>query len=111
MGELLWAWRASKARGEAKDARRYCLDEMGELLQQAYDAKWALWALMNGPDNALNLNAVDLDEFAEVQAADHFYEILRAMVEGAGLHVRPYPEAPARRGEETERHRVEERAA
>jgi transcriptional regulator with XRE-family HTH domain len=89
MEGLLSAWRTSKARGEVQDARRDYLDEMGELLQQAYDAEWALWALISGPTNALDLNAVDPDEFTELQAADRFYVDLWRMVQRAeGLSIR-----------------------
>lgn len=89
MEGLLSAWGISRARGEAQDARRDYLDEMGELLQEAYDAEWALWALMSGSDNALNLYAVDQDEFTELQAADRFYVDLWRMVQRAeGLRIR-----------------------
>lgn len=89
MNELLSAWRASKERGEPSDERRGLRATMGELLQQAYDAEWALWALMSGADSALNLNAVDLDDFEELQAADRFYVDLWRMVQRAeGLSIR-----------------------
>jgi transcriptional regulator with XRE-family HTH domain len=90
MEEALSAWRASKERGEPSDERRGLRATMGELLQQAYDAEWALWALMSGADNALNLNAVDLDDFKELQEADRFYVDLWRMVQRAeGLSIRP----------------------
>jgi hypothetical protein len=121
MGELLWAWRASKARGEDYAVRRDYLDAIGELLQEACDTETALLrnlevGLAAGDREAAERLAagekeVDNPGFEKYIEAHHFYEILRAMVEGAGLHVRPDPEAPARRSEETERHLVEERVA
>jgi XRE family transcriptional regulator of biofilm formation len=81
MEEALSAWRASKERGEAPDARREYREEMGALLQQAYDAETALLEALADP--------LDLDEFAEVQTADWVYWRLRAMVtEGTGLSIR-----------------------
>ena len=81
MEEALSAWRASKERGEAPDARREYREEMGALLQQAYDAETALLKALADP--------LDLDEFAEVQTADWVYWRLRAMVtEGTGLSIR-----------------------
>jgi transcriptional regulator with XRE-family HTH domain len=81
MEEALSAWRASKERGEAPDARRGYREEMGALLQQAYDAETALLEALADP--------LDLDEFAEVQKADSFYWRMRALVtEGTGLSIR-----------------------
>ena len=81
MEEALSAWRASKERGEAPDARREYREEMGALLQQAYDAETALLEALADP--------LDRDEFAEVQTADWVYWRLRAMVtEGTGLSIR-----------------------
>jgi transcriptional regulator with XRE-family HTH domain len=81
MEEALSAWRASKERGEGPDARREYREEMGALLQQAYDAETALLEALADPP--------DLDEFAEVQTAERVYWRLRAMVtEGTGLSIR-----------------------
>ena len=121
MGELLWAWRTSKARGATPDVRRGYLDEMGEFLQAAYDAETALFrnleaGLAAGDREAADRLAAGEKEvpnpgFEEFREASHFYGALRAMVEEAGLHVRRDPEAPTYRSEETERHRVEESEA
>jgi excisionase family DNA binding protein len=99
MGELLWAWHTSKARSEAKDARRAYLGEMGELLDDAQAAETALLLnleaglaagdreaaerLTAGEKNVLNPG------FEEFREASHFYGALRQMVEGAGLSIRP----------------------
>ncbi len=84
--ELLAAWRASKARGEDSGARRAALDEMGELLQQAYDTETALFRTLGGP---LNLATVGLDEFAELQAADRLYvDLWRMVARTSGLSIR-----------------------
>lgn len=77
--ELLSSWRASKERGEPYDARRNYLDEMRNLLQRAYDAETALISALADP--------LDLDEFAELQAADRFYVELWRLVQDAGLSV------------------------
>jgi len=85
MEYALAAWRESKERGEGSDARRAYLDEMGELLQRAYDAVRAVWNALT--TNRLDL--VDLDEFTELQGADRFYVDLWRMVQGeAGLSIR-----------------------
>jgi transcriptional regulator with XRE-family HTH domain len=83
--ELLASWRESKERVEPLDARRGYLGKMAELLQDAYDAETALFRMLGDP---LDLATVDLDEFAELQAASRFYGELRGLVEGAGLHIR-----------------------
>jgi transcriptional regulator with XRE-family HTH domain len=86
MEELLSSWRASKERGEPPEARRGYLDEMGGLLQQAYDAETVLMGALARP---LDLAEVDLDEFAQLQTAGWFYSQLRALVtEGTGLSIR-----------------------
>jgi excisionase family DNA binding protein len=80
IGELLSAWQASKDRGEDPGERRPYLDEIGELLQEAYDAERALVAALSGPQI--------VDQWPEVQAADRFYIELWRLVEGAGLSIR-----------------------
>jgi transcriptional regulator with XRE-family HTH domain len=86
MEELLSLWRASKERGDSLEARRGYLDEMGGLLQQAYDAETVLMGTLARP---LNLAEVDLDEFAQLQTAGWFYgELRRLVTEGAGLSIR-----------------------
>jgi transcriptional regulator with XRE-family HTH domain len=109
--ELLAAWHESKERGEDSDARRAYLDEIGELLQHAYDAEMALWSALR----TNRLDQVDLEEFAEVQAADRLYLELFRLVETAGLSVRPdgaQEGEPAQAGQpEAEAHTVEESEA
>jgi transcriptional regulator with XRE-family HTH domain len=106
--ELLAAWRESKERGEGSNARRAYLDEMGELLQRAYDAVMALWSALT--TNRLDL--VDLDEFAELQAADRFYGDLFRLVRSAELSIRTdgaQQGEPVQAGQpEVEAHTVEE---
>jgi len=77
--ELLAAWRASKRRGEDSSARRPYLDEMGELLQEAYDAESALFNALYEPHLA--------EQWPEVQTADRFYVRLWHLVQGAGLSI------------------------
>jgi hypothetical protein len=105
MKELLAAWRESKEREELASARRKCLDEMGELLQEAYDAEAAFWRT-----SSRGLTAAQLPD---VQAASRFYGELCGMIEGARLHIR---RETAQEGEtaqqgQSEMHSVEERAA
>ena len=96
MEEALASWRKSKKRGEASTARRAYLDEMGELLQRAYNAETAL--LQNFPPEmtprareAAEQAAgewIPDPEWEEVREASRFYGALLEMVQGAGLHVR-----------------------
>jgi transcriptional regulator with XRE-family HTH domain len=111
MENALASWQESKERGESPDARRDYLDEMGELLQRAYDAVMALWSALT--TNRLDL--VDLDEFAEVQAADRFHGDLFRLVRSAGLSILAddvQQEEPAQAGQpEVEAHTVGETEA
>ena len=105
MKNALASWHASKARGDASDARRAYLDEIGKLLQQAYQSETALAPALDAP-----LHLVNLDEFAELQAASRFYGELRGMVEGAGLiiHTGGAQEGEVAQAEQTAIHTVEE---
>jgi transcriptional regulator with XRE-family HTH domain len=78
--ELLAAWHASKERGEALDARRAYLDEMGELLQEAYDARPTLF-------QAMSYERLP-EQWPELGEADKFYRELWSLVESAGLSIR-----------------------
>jgi excisionase family DNA binding protein len=80
MEGLLSAWRESKERGENPTKRRTYLDEMGRLLQQAYDARPTLF-------EATSWEAL-ADQWPEVQKADEFYRELWRLVEAAKLHIR-----------------------
>ncbi len=86
--ELLAAWYASKERGEDSGTRRAYLDEMGELLQRAYDAEMALLAALYEPRIA--------EQWPEVQVADRFYVQLWRLVQGAGLSIYTGADAVAR---------------
>lgn len=78
--ELLALWRESKEREEDAAERRAYLDEMGELLQQAYDARPTLFEAMSYERLA--------DQWPELQTADEFYRELWHLVQGAGLSIR-----------------------
>lgn len=78
--KLLASWTESKDRDEEPLERRPYLDEIGTLLQRAYDAEAALVSALGSP--------LDPGEFAEVQAADRFYTALWRRVEEAGLSIR-----------------------
>jgi transcriptional regulator with XRE-family HTH domain len=78
--ELLALWEESKDREEDPAERRPYLDEMGELLQQAYDARPTLFQAMSYERWP--------EQWPEVQAADSFYGELWQLVEMAGLRIR-----------------------
>ena len=107
MESLLSAWRESRRESKEHDAttRRRYLDEMGELLQQAYDAETALWRALAGELRA--------DEWPELQAASRFYGELCGMVEGTGLHIRTEgaQQGESAPQEQAESHTIEERPA
>jgi transcriptional regulator with XRE-family HTH domain len=97
--ELLAAWHASKKRGEDSSARRAYLDEMGELLQRAYDAEMALLEALYEPRIA--------EQWPEVQTADRFYVELWHLVQGAGLSIRTGTSEDAQDGEGVQERRPE----
>jgi transcriptional regulator with XRE-family HTH domain len=78
--ELLALWRESKDRKENPAKRQPYLDELGELLQQAYDAGTALLEALSWPRLA--------EQWPEVQAADSFYGELWKRVAMADLSIR-----------------------
>jgi excisionase family DNA binding protein len=78
--ELLALWRESKDRKEDPAKRRAYLDEMGELLQDAYDARPTLLQAMSYQRFA--------DQWPELQKADRFYVELWHLVQGRGLNIR-----------------------
>jgi excisionase family DNA binding protein len=80
---LLSSWHESRERGESSAARRGYLAEIGELLDEAYNAEMALKSALTD-----RLDLVDLDEFAELQAADRFYVELFNLVQRAELSIR-----------------------
>jgi transcriptional regulator with XRE-family HTH domain len=77
---LLSAWGESKERGEDPAERRPYLDEIRELLQEAYDARPTLFEATSWERLA--------DQWPEVQEADEFYRDLWRLVESAGLSIR-----------------------
>lgn len=93
----LSAWRLAKEEGSSEQERRQYLDEVGEILQEAYDAeKDLLRNAQDGldsmgvlppenPDDAYAPNAY----WEEVREASRLYGELMGMVQGAGLYVRP----------------------
>jgi excisionase family DNA binding protein len=78
--ELLALWRESKVREEDSAERRPYLDEIGELLQDAYDATKTLLQAMSSQRIA--------DQWPELQKADRFYVELWHLVQGTGLNIR-----------------------
>jgi excisionase family DNA binding protein len=78
--ELLALWRESKDREEDSAERRPYLDEIGELLQDAYDATKTLLQAMSSQSIA--------DQWPELQKADRFYVELWHLVQGRGLNIR-----------------------
>ncbi len=84
MQELLSSWRESKERGEPSDARQGLRAAMGELLQEALDARSALQENASVPalDN-IPLDRIPIHEWEEIAEADRFYLALVDMVLGA----------------------------
>jgi excisionase family DNA binding protein len=118
MWNALSEWRASKKRGESYDARRKYLDEMGNLLQEAYGAYTALgWAYVQASITQGGSEAsVPSYLGEESEKANDFYVELFGMVREAKLTISRDPDAgAARRAEkpqpEVRPHAVEEPAA
>jgi len=97
MWKALPGWRASKRRGEPDAARRKYLDEMGNLLQEAYGAYTALGnayiqaALTQGGSEA----SVPSYLREQTQAANDFYVEMFGLVRSAGLTIRTGTDATA----------------
>ena len=97
MWRALSEWRASKQRGETYAARRKYLDEMGNLLQDAYGDYLALGnaymeaALTQGGSEA----PVPRDLQKKTQAAHDFYVEMFGLVRSAGLSIRTGADAAA----------------
>jgi excisionase family DNA binding protein len=104
MWRALSEWRASKQRGETYAARRKYLDEMGNLLQDAYGAYLALGnaymeaALTQGGSEA----PVPRDLQKKTQAAHDFYVEMFGLVRSAGLSIRTGDDAAAAKQEAAE---------
>jgi transcriptional regulator with XRE-family HTH domain len=80
VSELLARWQESKDREEDPAERRPYLDDIGKILQEAYDAERALVRALSEPHI--------VDQWPELQEADRFYIELWRLVEGAGLSIR-----------------------
>jgi transcriptional regulator with XRE-family HTH domain len=97
MWKALSEWHASKNRGEPNATRRKYLDEMGNLLQEAYGAYLALGnayikaALTQGGSEA----SVPSYLAEETQAANDFYVEMFGLVRSAGLSIRTDADAAA----------------
>lgn len=114
MPQLLAAWRASKERGEPSAARGGYLDEMGDLLQQAYDAVTALGHALSEAGRVTLSEVRIVEQWPELVKADRFYIELRHLVNDAGLTIRTGADESAREQGEAEMRppgRVEERNA
>jgi transcriptional regulator with XRE-family HTH domain len=97
MWKGLSEWRASKKRGEPYATRRKYLDEMGDLLQEVYDADVSLGeayieaALTQGGSDASGPSFLR----KESRAMSHFYGELFGLVNSAGLGIRTGNDAAA----------------
>ena len=78
--ELMAFWRQSKNRKEDPAERRAYLDEMGELLQAAYDVRPTLF-------QAMSYQRLP-EQWPELGEADQFYRDLWDLVQSAGLSIR-----------------------
>jgi transcriptional regulator with XRE-family HTH domain len=78
--QLLASWRESKNREEDPAKRRPYLDEIGEILQGAYDARPTLFQAMTYESLA--------EQWPELQKADEFYRELWHLVQSEGLSIR-----------------------
>jgi excisionase family DNA binding protein len=91
MWKALSEWRASKSRGEPYATRRKCLDEMGNLLQEVYDAdvelgRAYLAAALTTKGGSEASGPRYLRQ--ESRATGHFYGELLGLVKSARLSVR-----------------------
>jgi transcriptional regulator with XRE-family HTH domain len=91
MWKALSGWRASKQRGEPYATRREYLDEMGNLLQEVYDADGALgWAYIEAALTTQGGSEASGPSYLREQSrtTGHFYGELLGLVKSAGLSVR-----------------------
>jgi hypothetical protein len=102
MWKALSGWRASKQRGEPYAVRREYLDEMGNLLQEVYDADVALgqayieaaWLTQGGSEASVPSYLQE-----ESRTTGHFYGELLGLVKNARLSVRTGDDAAAAKQE------------
>jgi len=85
MEELLSSWRSRRD--------RQALREMGQLLQEAYDARNALQVNASDNPGKLDLSTNPNLAWEEISEADRLYLALVDMVLGAGLRIRHEPKA------------------
>jgi transcriptional regulator with XRE-family HTH domain len=98
MWKALSGWRASKKRGEPYATRRKYLDEMGNLLQEAYDANEAVgWAYVQAAIKQSSAAPLPAYLREESGAATDFYVGLWRLVQDAGLAIRTGDDATAAR--------------
>jgi transcriptional regulator with XRE-family HTH domain len=101
MEEVLLRWHTSTAQGESYEVRRIHLDNMGEVLQEAYNVARLL------TETFFHNWTLSLD-WEEARAADLFYWDLVGMIEGEeGLSVRREKQTSSV-DQALEQHRVEE---
>lgn len=114
MWKTLSEWRASKGRGEPYATRRQYLDEMGNLLQEVYDADDALgWAYIeaaSSPTWAAGSDA-NVPSYLREQSREttQFYGELLGLVRGARLSVLTGEDAAAAKQHATEHAQSETR--
>jgi excisionase family DNA binding protein len=90
MWRALSEWRASKQRGEPYATRRKYLDEMGNLLQEVYDADRAVgWAYIQAANRTKGGSEASFPSYLQEEArkTGHFYGELRGLVKSAGLSI------------------------
>ncbi len=103
MEEALSGWRASKGRREPYAARREYLDEMGTILEEAYDADAALgWAYIEAAWLAQGGSEARVPSYLrkESWAATRFYGQLLGLVQSEKLSVHTGDEAAAAKQED-----------
>jgi transcriptional regulator with XRE-family HTH domain len=90
MWKVLAEWRASKRRGEPYSTRRKYLDEMGNVLQEVYDADEAVgWAYIQAGSTPPGAIEASLPSYLqeESRATTQFYGELVGLVKSARLSV------------------------
>jgi transcriptional regulator with XRE-family HTH domain len=97
MWKALSEWRASKQRSEPYATRREYLDEMGDLLQEVYDADGVLgWAYIEAALSQGGSEAsVPSHLREESRKMSHFYGELLGLAKSAGLSIRTGDDAAA----------------
>jgi excisionase family DNA binding protein len=105
MWRTLSEWRASKNRGEPYSTRRKYLDEMGNLLQEVYDADDALgWAYVEAGSTPPGAIEASLPSYLQEESrkTSHFYGELLGLAKSARLSVLTGEDAAAAKQAATE---------